>query len=168
MKYCSECGSELIEKECINYGINDGFIPYCPVCQEFRFPKYSVAISAVIFNPVYSKILLIHQYDRPQNILVAGYVNKCENLATALVRETKEEVNLDIKSYKFNEPEYYKASNTLICNFIVQAANEAFSLSQEVDGAEWFEIDAAKEVVYKGGLAEKFLNIAVSKLFNAF
>ena len=76
MKYCNECGAELIEKECINFGISDGFIPYCPVCNEFRFPKYNVAVSAVIFNPDYSKILLIHQYGRPRNILVAGYVNK--------------------------------------------------------------------------------------------
>ena len=76
----------------------------------------------------------------------------------------KEEVNLDVKSYKFNESEYYNGSNTLICNFIVQAENENFILSQEVDGAEWFDIETAKDVIYKGGLAEKFLNIAISKL----
>lgn len=164
MKYCSECGAELTEKECINFGISDGMIPYCPKCNEFRFPKYNVAVSAVIFNPEFSKILLIQQYGRPRNILVAGYVNKGENLSSALVREIKEEVNLDVKSYKFNESQYYNGSNTLICNFIVQAKDENFALSQEVDGAEWFDIETAKDVVYKGGLAEIFLNLAISKL----
>lgn len=163
MKYCTECGTKLTEKECINYGISDGLVPYCPVCQEFRFPKYNVAVSAVIFNPDYSKILLIQQYGKTRNILVAGYVNKGENLSSTLIRELKEEVNLDVKSYKFNESEYFNASNTLICNFIVQAENEYFSLSKEVDNAEWFDIETAKNVIYKGSLAEKFLNLAISK-----
>lgn len=164
MKYCVQCGTELIEKECINCGISEGLVPYCPVCNEFRFPMYNVAVSAVIFNPDYSKILLIHQYGRPRNILVAGYVNKGENLSAALIREIKEEVNLDVRDYKFNDSAYYEGSNTLICNFIVRAENEDFSLSQEVDGAEWFDIETAKDVVYKGGLAEEFLNKAVSKI----
>ena len=164
MKYCSECGAELTEKECINFGISDGMIPYCPKCNEFRFPKYNVAVSAVIFKKKKKKILIIQQYGRPRNILVAGYVNKGENLSSALVREIKEEINLDVKSYKFNESQYYNGSNTLICNFIVQAKDENFALSQEVDGAEWFDIETAKDVVYKGGLAEIFLNLAISKL----
>lgn len=33
MKYCSECGTQLIEKEC---GI-DGLVPYCPTCKQFRY-----------------------------------------------------------------------------------------------------------------------------------
>ena len=164
MKYFIECGAKLTEKECINFGISDGIIPYCPVCNEFRFPMYNVAVSAVIFNPDYSKILLIQQYGRPRNILVAGYVNKGENLSSGLIREIKEEVNLDVTDYKFNDSAYYDGSNTLICNFIVQVKDENFSLSAEVDEAEWFDIDTAKEVVYKGGLAEGFLNKAVSKL----
>ena len=164
MKYCINCGTKLIEKECINFGLSEGLIPYCPVCSEFRFPMYNVAVSAVIFSPDYSKILLIQQYGRPKNILVAGYVNKGENLSNALIREIKEEVNLDVKDYKFNESQYYNGSNTLICNFIVCVKDTKFSLSEEVDAAEWFDISTAKEAVYKGGLAEEFLNKALSKL----
>ena len=40
MKYCSECGTKLIEKEC---GI-DGLVPYCPTCKQFRFPMFNSAI----------------------------------------------------------------------------------------------------------------------------
>lgn len=47
MKYCDECGHELIEKPC---GI-DGTMPYCEHCQKFKFPMFNSAISAIIFNP---------------------------------------------------------------------------------------------------------------------
>ena len=54
MKYCSEFGTKLIEKEC---GI-DGLVPYCPTCKQFRFPMFNSAISTIIFNPTKDKILL--------------------------------------------------------------------------------------------------------------
>ena len=37
-KYCHECGSELTEKELENEGI----IPFCPKCNQYRFPMYNV------------------------------------------------------------------------------------------------------------------------------
>ena len=63
MKYCSECGTQLIEKEC---GI-DGLVPYCPTCKQFRFPMFNSAISTIIFNPTKDKILLIKQYGKNFN-----------------------------------------------------------------------------------------------------
>ena len=75
MSYCVKCGHELIEKE---NGI-DGMVPYCPNCQEFRFPMFNSAVSALVLNPKKDKILLIQQYGRKDNILIAGYVTKGEN-----------------------------------------------------------------------------------------
>ena len=108
MEYCNKCGNKLTEKECINCGISEGMVAYCENCDEFKFPMYNVAVSAVICNPDFSKILLIQQYGRPKNILVAGYVNKGENLEHALIREIKEEVGLDVIDFKFNASSYYK------------------------------------------------------------
>lgn len=164
MKYCIECGAKLAEKECINFGLSEGMIPYCPICNEFRFPVYNTAVSMVIFNADYSKSLLIQQYGKKRNILVAGYVNKTESLELALVREISEEINLDILDYKFNASEYFEKSNTLICNFIVRAKNEKFTLSQEVDYAEWYSIKNAKEVILKDSLAERFFDKALAKV----
>lgn len=164
MKYCSECGSELIIKECFNCNISEGFVPYCPNCDSFKFPPFNTAVSMVIFNKDYSKILLIKQYGRDNNILVAGYVSKGENLETTLKRELKEEVDLDVLSFKYNESQYFEKSNTLICNFIVQSASEDFHLTSEVDSASWFSIEAAKNEILKNSLAEYFLNLALKKI----
>ena len=38
-KHCFECGTALIEKELEEEGI----VPYCPKCQQYRFPMYNVA-----------------------------------------------------------------------------------------------------------------------------
>ena len=113
MKYCYECGTKLTEK----FLENEGMIPYCETCQEFRFPIFSTAVSMEIFNPEKDKVLLIQQYGKKRNILVAGYVNKGESAEHAMVREVMEEVGLHVVEYKFNRSEYFEKSNTLMINF---------------------------------------------------
>jgi len=71
MKYCMECGTKLETK----YLENEGVIPFCPNCNEFRFPIYSCAVSMEVLNPDKNKVVLIKQYGRDFNVLVAGYIN---------------------------------------------------------------------------------------------
>lgn len=164
MKYCYECGTELVQKECFNCGVSDGFFPYCEKCSAFRFPFFNVAVSSVIFNKDLTKILLIKQYGRENNILVAGYVNKTETLEEALIREIKEEVGLKVISYKFNQSRYFEKSESLICNFISKTDSEEYTLNPEVDSAEWFTFDDAKKSVMPESLAEYFLKSAIDKV----
>ena len=88
-KHCFECGTALIEKELENEGI----VPYCPKCEQFRFPMYNVAVSMIVINEQTGKILLIKQYGRPHFVLVAGYVNRGEQVEQAVGREIKEETD---------------------------------------------------------------------------
>ena len=164
MTYCSKCGSELIEKECFNCGISEGIVPYCSKCDEFRFPPFNTAVSMVVCNKDYSKILLIKQYGRDFNILVAGYVTKGENLENTLKRELKEETGLNVLSFKYNESQYFEKTNSLICNFIIQADNEDLKLTSEVDSAKWYSINEVKDAIKKNSLAEYFLNLALTKI----
>ena len=74
----------------------------------------------------------------------------------------------DVIDFKFNASSYYEKSNTLICNFIVRAKNENYSLTTEVDAANWFTIEKSKEAIYKGSLAEKFYNLAIEKIQSCY
>lgn len=51
--------------------------------------------------------MLIKQYGKDRNILVAGYVNKGEFAEHALRREVREEIGLNVVSCCFNHSEYY-------------------------------------------------------------
>lgn len=159
MSYCEKCGHELIMKQ---NGI-DGMVPYCPSCHEFRFPMFNSAVSALILNPDRDKILLIQQYGRKDNILVAGYVTKGENAKTALYREIKEEVGLNIKQYEFNDNEYYKRTNTYINNYVVVAESELFKCNDEVDYAAWYDLEEALSIIKQGSLAQELLRRYIEK-----
>lgn len=154
-KYCWECGTALTEKELEEEGI----VPYCPKCGQYRFPMYNVAVSMIVVNQETGKILLIQQYGRPAYILVAGYVNRGEREEDAVVREVREETGLEVVRIQFNRTKFYAPSNTLMCNFtaFVQSA-KALHINHEIDRCKWFAPEEAQKNILQGSLAAEFLN----------
>lgn len=155
MKYCYECGEKLTERELENEGI----VPYCEKCREYRFPIFSTAVSMIVENIDKTKILLIQQYGRKNNILVAGYVSKGENAENAVVREVMEETGLKVVDMNFNKSEYFEKTNTLMLNYSCRVEDESLAhLNKgEVDKARWFTHEQACENIKPDSLAQKFL-----------
>lgn len=155
MSYCEKCGAELSER----YLENEGIIPYCGHCREYRFPKYNVAVSIITVDAENRRILLIKQYGRDSYILVAGYVNKGESPEDAVVRELREETGLSSGSVSYNRSRYFPPSDTLMLNFTCQITGSSeFRLTDEVDEARWFSFEEARENIRPDSLAQKFLN----------
>lgn len=154
-KYCEKCGSKLIEKELEDEGI----IPFCENCNEFRFPMYNVAVSMIVIDKSTDRILLIKQYGRDFFILVAGYVNRGEQLEHAVIREIKEETGMTVASIRFNRTKFFEPSNTLMCNFTAFVNNDSeLSPNKEIDSYEWFSFEDARKNIKPGSLAAEFLN----------
>lgn len=154
MKHCYECGTKLEDK----FLEGEGLIPFCANCESYRFPIFSTATSMIVLNPNQTKILLIQQYGKVRNILVAGYVNKGESAEETVAREVREEVGLEVGQITFNKSKYYGPSNTLMLNFSCVAKSEDLSgITKEVDKAQWFSFEEAKENILPNSLAEEFL-----------
>ncbi|SHO48447.1 NAD(+) diphosphatase [Anaerocolumna xylanovorans] len=153
MNYCAECGTRLELKKCKE----EGLVPYCKSCEAFRFPVFNTAISTVLINRDKNKVLLIQQYGKTDNILVAGYINKGESAEHALAREVMEEMGMTVAAYRFMKSEYYPGSNTLIFNYISMADSEDLSkMTEEVDRAGWYSFEEGKRIIKPGSLAERF------------
>lgn len=152
--YCRECGTKLVPRELENEGI----VPYCPKCEQYRFPQYNVAVSMIVVNEEKDEILLIQQYGRPSYILVAGYVGRGESLEDAVAREVREETGMTVSHMKFNRTQFFEKSDTLMCNFtaFVKDSSE-LDTNYEIDSYSWFTRDEAKANIRPNSLAEYFL-----------
>lgn len=157
-KFCTECGTKLQPK----FLENEGLIPYCENCQAFRFPIFNTACSMIVQNESQNKILLIKQYDRPDYILVAGYISQGESAEAAVKREIQEETGLKVTSLRFNQSQYFEKSNTLMLNFAVTVSGDIVPNS-EIDDWAWFDLNRAKKEIKDGSLAEKFLLAYLAK-----
>jgi NAD+ diphosphatase len=153
-KFCRECGTALVPKELENEGI----VPFCPKCEQFRFPQYNVAVSMIVVNEEKDEILLIKQYGRPTYILVAGYVSRGEALEDAVRREVKEETGMTVTHMKFNRTQFFEKSDALMCNFTAFVKDDSeLDPNYEIDSYAWFTRDGARANVRPNSLAEYFL-----------
>lgn len=135
---------------------DEGMVPYCPHCETYRFPLFNVAVSMIVTNEKEDQILLIKQYGRNTYILVAGYVNKGEDAEHAVVREVKEEMNLDVHQVRFNHSHYFAKSNTLMLNFTAIVDGHVYP-NWEIDSYHWFSREEARKNIRPNSLAEAFL-----------
>ena len=162
MIYCDECGSRLIDKKNEEGLINK----YCPVCQKFKYPLYNVAVSMIVVDRQTNHILLIKQYGKDANILVAGYVNKGESLEEAVIREVKEETNLDVRELVFNKSKYFPPSNSLMNNFVAFVVNASeIECNFEVDSFAWYTKEEAVVNIKKASLAKEFLCYYIENMY---
>lgn len=162
--YCTECG----EKLALVLHSQEGLVPYCKKCGEYRFPQFATAVSMVVTNRTKDKILLAKHKGQDDYILFAGYVKKGETAEKAVTREFREETKLNVVKYKYMSSRYHEPRNVLMLNFLVMAENGNTVLDEtELDEAEWFSLDESLTAVRQDSTAQAFLKVAVAELKNS-
>ena len=159
--FCYECG----EKLALVLHEQEGLVPYCKKCNEFRYPQFAAAVTLVATNRNKDKILLAKHVGQDDYILFAGYVKKGETVEKTVTREFKEETKLNVVKYKYTSSRYRADKNLLLFNFIVVAENgEAQIDKRELAVVKWFTFDEALAHVRKDSDAEAFLKSAIAEL----
>lgn len=159
--HCPVCG----EKLALFLHNQEGLVPFCKHCEEFRFPQFATAVSMVVVNRAHDKILLARHKGQQDYILFAGYVKKGETAEKTVTREFREETKLNVVKYKYMSSRYHEPHNVLMLNFLVVAENGELSLDlSELDDAVWFDFDGALQAIRKGSDAEAFLKNAIAEL----
>ncbi len=152
MDYCYECGEKLIIKELEH----EGMIPFCPKCNQYRFPIFSSAVSVIILDKDKKKTLLVKQYHTNKYRLVAGYINKGESAEEALVREMGEELGVKPIEYKLLKTLYFDKSNTLMINFYAVLDNYNVNPNYEIDEYAWVDIEDCEANLAEAKIALQF------------
>ncbi|MGN0804929.1 MAG: NUDIX domain-containing protein [Candidatus Coproplasma sp.] len=159
--YCPVCG----EKLALYVHEQEGLVPYCKHCGEYRFPQFATAVSMVVTNRDKNKILLAKHNGQDDFVLFAGYVKKGETAEKTVTREFREETKLNVVKHKYMSSLYHEPHNVLMLNFLVIAENGELTLDKsELEEAVWFSFDEALASIRKESVAETFLINAISEL----
>lgn len=158
--FCRNCGEKLT----LRFKENEGLVPYCDKCAEFKFPYFPVAVSMTVVNRAENKILLAKHAGEEEFTLLAGYIKKGESAEKAIPRELKEETRLTAIKWRYFSSRYHAEHDVLMLNFIVTAEEETPVLNEELSEARWCTLDEARELIKKNSTAEYFLHGAVNEL----
>lgn len=147
-RYCPHCGSKLVDRE-----IGDeGLMPYCESCKIPLFDMFSSCIIALVVDEYDEAALLRQDYISSQYYnLVSGYMKPGETAEATAAREIAEEIGIQVDSLEFTGTYWFEKKDMLMIGFIARARKKDFSLSGEVEKAQWFPVEEALGKVHPKG-----------------
>jgi len=142
-KFCPHCGGKLSLEETLSLSR-----PQCVDCKRIFYQNPAVGVAAIIING--KKILLGRRNAsfRGMWCIPCGYVEYYEDAREALIREIKEETNLDIKLGKvfdihsnFHNP----AQHTVGIWFLVEEYRGSIAPGDDIEVLDFFTTSEIKD-----------------------
>lgn len=152
--FCPRCGEKLRPKLCGD----EGEVPYCESCKRPFFPFSYPCVICLCISEDGSEIALIKQgYVSENYVNVAGYVKQGETPEVTAVREVKEEIGLDAISVGYVGSWYHAKSDNLMLGFECKVKKGELTLSSEVDEADWFPLESARNLLRRDSIGMSLL-----------
>lgn len=158
-QYCPRCGRKA---EMRKIG-DEGIIPYCVDCEVPLWDMFTTSIIAAVVNEYGEVALLRQNYVSTTNyVCVAGIMKLGESAEETVVREIGEELGLSVKSLEFVKSYPYEKKDMLMLGFKAVAEKDIFTLSGEVDSAEWVKFEDALGLLREGSIAWQLVKTVVT------
>lgn len=134
-QFCSQCGKKNL------FNQKEGAY----VCECSKSPKYP-SISPCVITLVHDedRILLGRSNFFPKNMFstLAGFIEAGENAEQALVREVKEEVNVEVSEISYQSSQSWPFPSQLMLGYTCKYLSGEIILNDlELEEARWFDID---------------------------
>lgn len=142
-EYCPRCGSK-------HFNINGERSRHCSNCNLTYYANASASTAAIITNSKGEVLLATRAFDPAKGKLdlPGGFVDMNESAEEAIIREIKEELNLDVQNpqYLFSLPNEYHFSgitvHTLDLFFKVEIDDNAIITSaDDVASAQFYDLN---------------------------
>lgn len=132
-QYCSRCGTQTEPR-------TDERARSCPACGFTSYPPVSPAIMILVTHR--GKLLLARKPAFPQGRFsaLAGFVEPGETLEDTVIRETREEVGVEVKSIRYFGSQPWPFPHSLMIAFTAEyAGGEIRPDGVEIEEARWFD-----------------------------
>ena len=156
--YCSRCGTrfEFSESDrCLN----------CPQCQYRSYPKISPCVIVLVCRGKQILLAQSHSYRNNMYSCLAGFIECGETAEEAIMREMKEEVNLDVNNIQYVASQAWPFPHQLMLGYTAEyAGGEIVKEDKELRAADWFHIDELPVIPPPQTIARKLINKMIESL----
>ena len=132
-QFCGRCGTPTVAR-------TDERARICPQCRLSVYPRINPAVMVLVTDG--SRVLLARKPSFPKNRFsaLAGFVEAGENLEDAVVRETREEVGIEVTNIRYFGSQSWPFPNSLMIAFTAEyAGGEVRPDGVEIEEARWFD-----------------------------
>jgi len=160
-QYCSRCGmpTELRKDERSRS---------CPACGYTTYPPVTPAIMILVTNG--RKLLLARKPAFPKGRFsaLAGFVEPGEMLEDTVIRETREEVGVEIKNIRYFGSQPWPFPHSLMIAFTAEyASGEIRPDGVEIEEAHWFDPDQLPKLPPPISISRRLIDTIAAQLKKA-
>jgi NAD+ diphosphatase len=151
-QYCSRCGTKTLQKP----GERG---KECPECGELFYPRISPAVIVLIRKG--HEVLLARSPNFPPGVysLVAGFVEPGESAESAVIREIKEEVGIEVKNIRYFGSQAWPFPNSLMIGFTAEYnSGDIRPDGFEIEDAQWFSAEKLPSLPGKISISRKMID----------
>ncbi len=134
--FCPRCGA-------VTQRIENEWGKRCPSCRYEHYPHLHPAVIVLVHDG--DRVLLTRKADWAPGryALVAGFVDNGESLESAVRREIKEEVGVDVDDIQYVGSQNWPFPSQLMVGFLARYAGGEVTVDHdELEDARWFPRDA--------------------------
>lgn len=159
-QYCPHCGKKVVKKEIGDEGI----IPFCETCDVPLWDMFTTSVIAAVVNEQEEIVLLRQNYvSETKYVCVAGIMKMGESAEDTVVREIAEEIGLTVKEVEYIRSYPYDKKEMLMLGYKAVVGKKSFTLSGEVDSAEWIKFDEALPLLREGSIAWQLVKEVIER-----
>ena len=145
-RFCGRCGSFMLSE-------GAGHERSCKHCGARWFPRIDPAIIVLVTDG--ERCLLGRQPSWPKGrySTIAGFVEHGETLEAAVVREVKEETDVEVRAPRYQSSQPWPYPGSLMLGFRAEATSTAIRCNDgELEHAAWFSRDDIADAVDQGSM----------------
>lgn len=157
-RYCGRCGGETMPR-------GDERARTCPTCKRTSYPPVAPVIMILITHG--RKMLLARKvgWGNTRYSALAGFVEPGETLESTVIRETREEVGVEIKSIQYFGSQPWPFPNNLMIAFTAQyAGGDIRPDGVEIEHAAFFDADELPNLPAGISISRRMINTVGAQL----
>jgi NAD+ diphosphatase len=151
--FCGRCGGKCKDSE-------KDISRICTSCGNIMFPRISPAIIVLITDDE-DRILLANNRNFKNSLysLLAGFVEAGETLEETVVREVKEEVNIDVHSIQYVLSQPWPFPDSIMLGFRAKYAGGTLKPDgNEITDAQWYSRNSLPDIPGPGAIARYIID----------
>jgi NAD+ diphosphatase len=152
-RFCGSCGAR-------NTDAPNDVQRFCPQCGRTEFPRICPAVIIIITDNE-NRILLAHNKKFTSNVYshISGFNEAGETLEETVVREIREEVNIEVKDIEYVKSQPWPFPSSLMIGYKARYLSGTVQPDGvEIEDAGWFVKDNLPALPREGSLSRYLIN----------
>ncbi len=162
-RFCGRCGAATVRDK-------NETARVCPSCSYRAYPRVSPAMIVLIEASetagfAQPRILLAHNRRFPEGVYscLAGFVEAGESLEASVIREVREEVNMELETLSYVNSQAWPLPHSLMLGFEASSSGTPVPDGVEIDDARWFTADAMPRIPRRGSISRFLIDSWLEK-----